>query len=145
MPITKIYIHFIWSTKNREPFLDSFALRQQVWSHIKENAKEKRIFIDTINGYREHCHCLISLGIDQTMSKVMQLLKGESSYWINKHKLCKQKFEWQEEYFAVSVSGSGINKVREYIKNQEDHHEKMPFPQEYDQLVEKYSDQKFKE
>ena len=119
MPFVKVYIHFVWSTKNREPFLDSSEVRQKVWQHIKENAKTKEIFIDTINGYQEHCHCLISLGIDQTMSKVMQLLKGESSFWINKHKLCKRKFEWQNEYFAVSVSESMIDKVREYIKNQE--------------------------
>ena len=111
---------------------------------MRENAKEKGIFIDTINGYQEHCHCLISLGIDQTMSKTMQLLKGESSYWINKHNLCKRKFEWQDEYFAVSVSESLIDKVREYIKNQEDHHKKKTFQQEYDQFIGKYGFQKFK-
>ena len=64
MAFIKVYIHFIWSTKNRVPFLDSSELRKKVWEHIKENAKEKGIFIDTINGYQEHCHCLISLGIE---------------------------------------------------------------------------------
>jgi len=126
MAFIKVYIHFIWSTKNREPFLDSPELRKKVWEHIKENAKEKGIFIDKINGYQEHCHCLISLGIEQTMSKIIQLIKGESSYWINKHKLCKQKFESQDEYFAVSVSESMVDKVRGYIKNQEEHHKKNP-------------------
>ena len=76
MAFVKIYIHFVWSTKNRQPFLESSELRRKVWEHIKENAKMKDIFIDTINGYQEHCHCLISLGIDQTISKVLQLLKG---------------------------------------------------------------------
>lgn len=145
MAFIKVYIHFIWSTKNRESFLDSPELRKKVWEHIKENAKEKGIFIDTINGYQEHCHCLISLGIEQTMSKIMQLIKGESSYWINKHKLCKQKFEWQDEYFAVSVSESIVDKVREYIKNQEEHHKEKTFQQEYDQFIEKCGFQKFKE
>ena len=93
VPFIKVYIHFVWSTKNREPFFDSSELRQKVLEHIKENAKKKEIFIDTVNGYEEYCHCLISMGIDQTMSKVMQLLKGESSYWINENNLCKQKFE----------------------------------------------------
>jgi len=60
------------------------------------------------------------------MSKIIQLIKGESSYWINKHKLCKQKFESQDEYFAVSVSESMVDKVRGYIKNQEEHHKKNP-------------------
>jgi REP element-mobilizing transposase RayT len=144
MPFIKVYIHFVWSTKNRKPFLDSPELRQRVWEHIKQNAKSKEIFIDTINGYQEHCHCLISLGIDQTMSKTMQLLKGESSFWINKHNLCKQKFEWQDDYFAVSVSESILDKVREYIKNQETHHKKKSFEQEYNEFIEKYGFRKFK-
>jgi len=143
MPFIKVYIHFVWSTKNREPFLYSPELRLKVWQHIKENAKVKDIFIDMINGYQEHCHCLISLGADQTMSKIMQLIKGESSFWINKNKLCKEKFEWQDDYFAVSVSESAIAKVREYIKNQGDHHRKKTFQEEYDQFIEKFGFQKF--
>lgn len=104
MPYIKIYIHFVWSTKNRKPYLDSSELRNKIWDHITDNATSKNIFIDIVNGYHDHCHTLISLGIDQTISKVMQLIKGESSYWINKNELCKEKFEWQDEYFAVSVS-----------------------------------------
>jgi len=122
MPFVKVMIHFEWSTKNRKPFLASSELRKKVWKHIKDNASEKKIFIDMINGYQDHCHCLISLGIDQSISKILQLLKGESSYWINKNSLCKEKFEWQDDYFAASVSESALPEVREYIKNQEDHH-----------------------
>jgi len=96
MPFTKIYIHFVWSTKNRIPFLNSLDLRKKVWSHIKENASSKGIFIDFISGYEDHCHCLISLGIDQTIQKTIQLIKGESSFWINKNQLTKEKFEWQD-------------------------------------------------
>jgi REP element-mobilizing transposase RayT len=144
MAFIKVYIHFVWSTKNRDPFLDSFELRKELWRHIKENSTEKRIFIDTINGYEEHCHCLISLGMNQTISKVTQLLKGESSYWLNKHHLCKGKFEWQDEYFAVSVSESNLDKVREYIKNQESHHRSKTFQQQYNELIEKYGFQKIK-
>ena len=145
MPFVKVYIHFVWSTKEREPFLDSPELRKKVWQHIRENAKLKEIFIDMINGYQEHCHCLISLGPEQTMSKVMQLIKGESSFWINKHNLCKQKFEWQDQYYAASVSESVVNRVRDYIKNQEEHHKKTTFQEEYDQLMEKLGFKKFKD
>ena len=84
MPFVKVYIHFVWSTKIIEPTLNTQELRLKVWKHISENAKEKGIFIDFISGYSEHCHCLISLGIDQTMSKILQLIKGESTYWITK-------------------------------------------------------------
>ena len=71
------------------------------------------------------------------------LLKGESSYWINKNKLIREKFEWQDEYFAVSVSESAVNKVRDYIKNQEEHHKKKSFQQEYNEFMRKYGFDKF--
>ena len=143
MPFIKVYIHFVWSTKNRVPFLSTKEMRQKVWNHIRENAKEKNIFIDFINGYDDHCHCLISLGVDQTIEKVMQLIKGESSFWINKQNLTPEKFEWQDEYFAVSVSESMIDKVRNYIKNQEEHHKHKTFQEEYDEFISKYGFQKF--
>ena len=77
----------------------------------------------------DHIHLLISLGTEQTISKVAMLIKGESSLWLNKQKLVKQKFEWQEEYIALSVSESGIEKVRAYIANQEEHHKEKTFMQ----------------
>ncbi|OMQ10060.1 IS200/IS605 family transposase [[Flexibacter] sp. ATCC 35103] len=138
MAFIKVYIHSVWSTKNRFHFLDSIALRQKVWKHIKENAKEKGIYVDFINGYSDHCHCIISLGADQNIQKIIQLIKGESSFWINKNKLTKEKFEWQDEYFAVSVSESLIDKVRDYIKNQEIHHKKKTFQEEYDEIISKF-------
>lgn len=142
MPYIKCWIHFVWSTKNREPYLTK-DIRYKVFQHIRDNAKAKGIFVDFINGYDDHVHCLVSLGNEQTLSKIMQLLKGESSFWINKEKLTKSKFEWQEEFFAVSVSESGIDKVREYIKNQEVHHQKKTFQQEYDEFISKYGFKKF--
>lgn len=145
MPFIKVYIHFVWSTKNREPFLDSKELREKVWQHIRDNAKEKGVFVDFVNGYYDHCHCLISLGGDQTIENIMQLIKGESSFWINKNKLTEKKFGWQDEYFAVSVSESMINKVRNYIKNQEEHHRLKTFEEEYNEFIVKYGFKKFKD
>lgn len=138
MPFVKIYIHFVWSTKNRIPFLNTPILRQQVWEHIKSNAKKKNIFIDCVNGYSDHCHCLVSLSPDQNLKTIMQLIKGESSFWINKEGLTKQKFEWQDEYFAISVSESVVEKVRAYIKNQEAHHAVKTYQQEYKKIIAAY-------
>jgi REP element-mobilizing transposase RayT len=64
------------------------------------------------------------------LSDVIRLIKGESSFWVNSTKLSKFKFEWQDEYIAVSVSDSIIEKVRNYIRNQEEHH-KINFMDEY--------------
>tara|TARA_R110002020_G_scaffold420022_3_gene629171 strand:+ start:1624 stop:1884 length:261 start_codon:yes stop_codon:yes gene_type:complete len=80
--------------------------------------------------------------MDQTKQKTVQLIKGESSFWINKNKLTQAKFEWQDEYFAVSVSESQLNKVREYIKNQEDHHRKKTSLEEYEEFIVKFGFQK---
>jgi REP element-mobilizing transposase RayT len=71
------------------------------------------------------------------------LIKGESSFWINKNKLTIEKFEWQDEYFAVSVSESMLDKVRDYIKNQEEHHRKKTFQEEYDEFISKYGFEKY--
>jgi len=138
MPFTKVYIHFVWSTKNRMPLLETKEIRDKVWFHVRENAIKKGIFIDFVNGHSQHCHCLVSLGIDQTMSKIMQLIKGESSFWINKAGLTKDKFEWQDEYYGVSVSESMIEKVRNYIKNQEIHHRSKSYEDEIDELISKH-------
>jgi putative transposase len=143
MPFVKVYIHFVWSTKNREPFLETKEIRDKVWFHIKDNAQKKGIFIDFVNGYSQHCHCLVSLGIDQTIQKTIQMIKGESSFWINKEGLTKSKFEWQDEYYAVSVSESMIEKVRNYIKNQELHHNTHSYVDEIDNLIDKHGFQKF--
>jgi putative transposase len=131
MPFVKVWIHFVWSTKNREPMLTK-DIRQKIFEHIKENAKEKNIFIDFIGGYVDHVHCLISLGTGQEIEKIAQLIKGESSHWVNKRKLCPGKFGWQDEYFAVSVSENVLDNVRRYIADQEEHHRTKTFEEEFD-------------
>ena len=138
MPFVKVYIHFVWSTKNRKQVLNTPELRQKLWQHIRENAIKKDIYVDFVNGHAEHCHCLVSLGLDQTISKQIQLLKGEAAFWFNKQGLTTEKLEWQDEYFAVSVSESQLDAVRNYIKDQEEHHKHKTFQQEYEEFIVKY-------
>jgi len=139
MPFIKIYVHLVFTTKNSYPFLDTPEKRKQVWKHIKENSEDKGIYIDTVNGYSQHCHCLVSLGSDQNIAKVAQLIKGESSFWINKNKITNEKFAWQSEYWAVSVSESIIPKVRNYIFSQEQHHMKTSYEEECKEFIAKYN------
>ena len=137
MSYVKIWIHAVWGTKSRHPYLNK-EVREQVINHIRGNAKAKGIFIDTINGYTEHLHCLMALNADMNISKVMQLIKGESAFWINSQKITKEKFEWADEYFAVSVSESALDTVRAYINKQEEHHSTTTFAQEYDKFMRSY-------
>lgn len=144
MPYIRVWIHFVWSTKNREPYL-SDELRPKIIQHIRTNAREKGIFIDSLNGFTDHLHCLISLGSDQSMDKIMQLIKGESSFWINKNKLTNFEFAWQDEYFAASVSEANIDGVRKYISNQEQHHCHRSFEDEFEDFLTRAGFQKFKD
>jgi putative transposase len=137
MGFVKIWIHLVWTTKNRDPILTS-EIRRDLFNHIRENAIKKDIYIDFINGHYEHVHCLISLSPGQNIDNILMLLKGESSYWLNKNNILNRKFEWQDEYFAVSVSESAVNWVRDYIKNQDNHHKKKTFNDEYQEFMRKY-------
>jgi putative transposase len=139
MSFVRVWIHFIWSTKNREKYINT-DLKEKLLEHIKKNCIEKEIWLDAVNCVPDHIHILISLGAEQTISKVVGLIKGESSHWINENKLTKIKFEWQTEYMAVSVSESIVGKVRDYIFNQEAHHNKKSFSDEYDEFIKKYGD-----
>ena len=114
-----------------------------MWFHIKEKAEKKQIYIDFVNGYDNHCHCLVSLRFDQTMKFVMQMTKGESAYWFNKQAFIIDTFPRQDEYYAVSVSKSEIKRVRNYIKNQESHHRKVQFQSELDEYIKKHGLMKF--
>ena len=138
MSWVRVYMHLVFSTKNRQPFLNSAELRKNVFQHIKNNAEEKGIWLDCVNGYQDHAHCLISLGKEQTISKVAQLIKGESSYWINQNNLTTEKFVWQDDYWIVGVSESHLESVRKYIHNQEIHHSNQSFESEINNFMEKY-------
>jgi REP element-mobilizing transposase RayT len=137
MSYVKIMVHVVWGTKNREPLLTQ-EKRETLFSHILTNARAKDIFIDSIGGYTDHIHCLISLGCDQSIAKVVQLLKGESSFWANKEGMIRPKLAWSADYFAASVSESAVVKVRDYINRQEEHHKKISFIEEYETFIKSY-------
>jgi len=138
MPFVKVMIHAVWGTKDHHPFLTK-DIKPQVISHICEYAREKQIFIDCLDGSTEHLHCLFGLNADMTLAKALQLFKGESSFWINKHQITKSKFEWADEYYGVFVSESHIVSVRNYILTQKEHHKKMTFLEEYERFIKKYN------
>ena len=140
----KCLVTFCLVNKGRFPYLKD-GVRTRIFEHIRENAKKKRIHIDFLNGWVEHVHCLISLASDQTIEQLMKLIKGESSFWINKNQLTATKFAWQDEYFAASVSESNLASVRRYIARQEVHHAKVPFESEFDDMLLRAGFQRYKD
>ncbi len=137
MAYIKIWIHAVWTTKNREKYLIK-DVRQKLFKHMREDSGKKGIYIDFINGYEDHVHCLISLTARQNIADVINLIKGESSHWTNENKLIPVKFGWQRKYFAVSVSELVVNRVREYIKNQEKYHQEKSYQDEHDEFIREY-------
>jgi REP element-mobilizing transposase RayT len=142
MPFVKNWLHCVWGTKSKTPYLTK-DLKFDLINHIRSNAKSKGIYIDCINGGIEHLHCLLSLNSEHSLSHVIQLIKGESSFWINKNSLSSIKFKWAEEYYGVSVSESHVQNVRDYIKNQEQHHSLHSWQDEVNELIKLYGFDKF--
>jgi putative transposase len=134
MSYISILVHCVWTTKKRIPYLTD-KIRAEVIYHVYTNAKLKGIYIDQMNGYYEHLHALISLGGSQNISEIMQKVKGESSYWINKNKFSRLKFEWQDDFYCVSIGHSQKENLKEYIRNQEVHHKKVTWEEELERLI----------
>jgi putative transposase len=134
MPFVKLWINAVWGTKSRYPYLKG-EIKTKVIKHIKENSRRIKIYIDTINGHDDHLHCLFGLNTTMSVSKALNLIKGESSFWINKNQITKSTFEWCDEYYAASVSESDLQRVRNYINNQEEHHRKKTFQEKVDDFL----------
>ena len=130
MPFLDVWIHLIWSTKNRARVLIK-EKREPLFAHIRENCKSKSIYLDIVNGHIDHVHTLVSLRGDQSIAKIAQLMKGESAHWANQQQLFRPRLEWQDEYIAISINPSEKNRVREYIRAQEAHHEIRSFMDEF--------------
>ncbi|WP_339815991.1 transposase [uncultured Imperialibacter sp.] len=91
-----------------------------------------------INGVEDHIHILIGMRPTQSLSDLLQDIKSGSSKWINDNKLTKRKFAWQEGYGAFSYSKSHVPNVIRYIHNQEEHHRKKSFLEEYEEFLKKF-------
>jgi REP element-mobilizing transposase RayT len=137
MSYVKIWIHAVWTVKNRQALLSENE-RKILFDHIHNNALEKEILMEIVNGHSNHVHCLFRLKNNQSVDWVMQMIKGESSFWFNKRGLSKLKLSWQKEYFAVSVSESQVRKVVDYISGQEEHHKKKTWEEEYNEFIKNY-------
>lgn len=81
--MVKIYLHVVWSTKKRIPFLENRSTRNALWNFILHYGRSKGIYVDGVGGYVDHCHCLISLDAVQSIAEVVRKLKGASAFWLN--------------------------------------------------------------
>jgi putative transposase len=139
-----MWVHLVFATKYRRAFL-SGGIRQELFGHIRVNAAAKGVYIKAIGGYVEHAHCLLSLGCMHTMADVAKLIKGESSFWVNRNVTRHYRFTWQDDYYAVSVSESHLERVISYIENQEQHHAVKTWEEEEQEFITRYGFQKIRQ
>ena len=125
-----IIILCVWSTKKRKPFLSS-DVRNRLWPNLGGIARENKIKALAIGGVADHVHMLISLPKTLSVSKALQLLKGNSSKWIHDTFPKFHSFEWQEGYGAFSVGISAVHATVRYICDQAEHHRKRSFREEF--------------
>ena len=127
---TQLYIHFVFAVKYRAALLNESwdnRLRLYIIATVQNNGHK----VLAINNMPDHLHLFVGLNPAQSVSDLMRLVKGDSSEWINKEKLTPTKFHWQDGYGAFSYSRSQIDKVVNYILNQQEHHKKTTFLEEY--------------
>jgi len=135
---TQLYIHCVFAVKYRTAVIKP-AWEERIHKYITGIIQNNGHKLLAINSAADHIHILIGLNPKQSISEIMQLVKGDSSEFINKEKLAAGRFQWQEGYGAFSNSQSQINAVIKYIANQKQHHQKKTFKEEYVELLKAYS------
>lgn len=131
---TQIHLQFVFAVKHRASLID-VAWKNDLYKYITGIVQNQGHKMLCINGMPDHIHILIGMRPTQSISDLLQDIKGDSSKWINKNDLTKGKFEWQEGYGAFSYAPSQLKNVIEYINNQEDHHRKKTFTEEYKEFL----------
>ena len=134
---SQIYIHIIFAVKGRENLLRK-EFREEVFKYISGIIKEKGHKSIIVNGYNDHIHCFVGLKPSSSISDLVRDIKNNSSKFINEKGFLKNKFQWQEGYGAFSYSHSQIKRVYNYILNQENHHGKKSFREEYLEMLNKF-------
>ncbi len=134
---SRCWIHLVWGTLKREKTLAREA-RQQVSRFLYDYARSKSIPMEINFVNADHVHSLIDLPPGVTIEEAVKLLKGASSHWINQERVTRTKFSWARGYGAFSVSQSHVQKVKDYIQGQEEHHRQRSFGEEYARILGAY-------
>ncbi len=136
--LAQVYIHTIFSTKDRHPFLSEPGLRSDVHAFMSGTAKSLQCFPIQIGGVADHVHLLTTLSRTIPISEFVKEVKRVSTNWIQDRGGAYAKFHWQSGYGAFSVSKSALVEVGDYIKNQEEHHRKVGFQDEFRRFLQKH-------
>lgn len=133
---TQIHIQTVFAVHSRECLIKS-SWKDELYKYITGVIEKNNHKLLAIDGMPDHLHVLFGFRPSQSLSSLMQDVKGSSSLWINQKQFTKAKFSWQEGYGAFSYSKNDLSRVIGYIRNQREHHKKKSFVEEYrDMLIE---------
>nr|MBC8147025.1 IS200/IS605 family transposase [Bacteroidota bacterium] len=135
---TQLHIQLVFAVQNRESLIQA-SWKDELYKYITGIVQNNNHKLLVINGVANHLHVFIGYNPNQLIPDLLQDIKGSSSGWINKNKFVRGKFNWQEGYGAFSYSHSHIDSVVKYIINQEQHHKKKTFREEYIEMLEKFN------
>jgi len=127
------FVHYVFATKGRRDLIPKDR-QEQLWAYLLGIANNLHLKTLAVGGTTNHVHVLVGLPPTITVAQAVQKLKANSSRWLNQQGL---NFQWQEGYGAFSVSPSLVSTVQAYIRNQEEHHRKRSFEEEFRALLEK--------
>jgi len=133
----QIYVQFVFAVKYREAIIHK-SWRPALLSVIGNLINETGCKTIIVNGIEDHVHCFLGLKPSISSSDLMKKVKAKSSKYINDHQLTKRRFEWQEGFGEFSYGHSQIDQVYKYIANQEEHHKRQTFIEEYLDFLEKF-------
>jgi REP element-mobilizing transposase RayT len=136
--LVQIYLHLVFSTKNRTPFLTDPTIRGEVHKSLGGLCNKLDCPVLCVGGVADHVHILCRFGKAIEVKELFKELKRESSQWIKTMSPDLSEFYWQVGYGAFSVSPSHIEDLRRYIANQEEHHKTETFQEEFLRLLKKY-------
>jgi REP element-mobilizing transposase RayT len=136
--LSAVYIHLVFSTKDRRPLLRDKPTRDALHSYLGGVSKQLDCPPLLVGGVEDHVHVLLSIPSTLSVAKSIQLLKGNSSKWV--HDTFKEHwdFQWQEGYGAFSIGISGVEETTKYIQGQAEHHRRMTFRQELEVFLKKH-------
>jgi putative transposase len=131
---THLLYHVVFATKGRRPDLDA-AVRPGLFAYLGGLVRAERGLALAVNGMADHIHLLARLRQDRALADVLRAVKAHSSRWLRANAPAGAAFAWQTGYGAFTVSLSQAPTVRAYIRNQEAHHQKISFEEEYARLL----------
>jgi putative transposase len=136
--LAQIYVHLVFSTKNRAPFLRDPAFRERVHAYLVGICNNQDCPSLRIGGTEDHVHILCRLSKTRDVATLVRELKRDSTKWIKEANPDRAEFHWQNGYGAFSVSPSHVEALVAYIANQIEHHRHESFQDEFRRLCKKY-------